>query len=327
MMHSILGRSVVFLWVLSAMNCAVAQNPAPVSEIRDVEAMLYLIDIEEINSVSQSFIANFYVEYSWMDPGLAHDGTDSISRDLSQIWHPQVQFLNQQRLVKTFPETAEIRPDGTAIYKQRVWGSFSQPLELRKFPFDSQHLKLILVDAGFGSVDVRFQVAPESGVADNLIIPDWKIRDWSIEFGNEGLERGGLVLSLELERISSYFILKVILPLMLIVAMSYLVFWIDPSLAATQISVSVTAMLTLIAYRFAIGGMVPRLAFLTSLDYFVLGSTLLVFFSLVEVVYTARLSQVGELDKARAVDLVARWVAPLLYLLVVLEAFTFRFGF
>ena len=60
----------------------------------------------------------------------------------------------------------------------------------------------------------------------------------------------GMVFSLDVKRDTSYFKYKVIFPLVLIVMMSWMVFWIDPSLVATQISVSVTAMLTMIAYRF-----------------------------------------------------------------------------
>ena len=52
---------------------------------------------------------------------------------------------------------------------------------------------------------------------------------------------------------------RIILPLLLIVAMSWLVFWIDPELAGPQISIAVTSMLTLIAYRFMVGGMLPKI--------------------------------------------------------------------
>ena len=109
--------------------------------------------------------------------------------------------------------------------------------------------------------------------------------------------------------------------------MSWLVFWIDPSLAASQISVSVTAMLTMIAYRFALAGMIPRLATLTSLDYFVLVSTLMVFLAMLEVVYTAHLSTNGQLVKARKIDLHARWIAPLIYFAMAAETLYFKILF
>ena len=100
-----------------------AQEPAP--EVRDVEVKVHLIDIDSIDSVNQSFIANLVLVYRWHDPGLRHAGADSINKDLKEIWHPRIQILNQQQLVKTFPQSAEVRPDGEVIYRQRVWGSFS----------------------------------------------------------------------------------------------------------------------------------------------------------------------------------------------------------
>jgi hypothetical protein len=290
---------------------------------RDVEVGIFLIDIEEVNSVPQSFIANMYVDLRWHDPGLVHDGPDSISRDREEVWHPRLQILNQQRLVKTFPETVEIKPDGQVIYRQRVWGGFSQPLKLEDFPFDSQRLEIILVEVGFGFADTRYKVLPDSGVSNSLSIPDWEVLGW--DFApvtmqiNKSAEEEVMVFSLDVKRHISFFILKVIFPLMLIVAMSWLVFWIDPSLAASQISVGVTAMLTMIAYRFAIGGMIPRLPFMTHMDHFVMASTVVVFLCLIEVVVTAHLANQGQLDKARRIDFHARWIAPLVYTLVVLE--------
>jgi len=317
---------VCFLFFLGLAGGLQAQES--VVGTRDVEVGIFLIDVEEVNSVSQSVIANLYVDLRWQDSSLAHDGPDSISRSMDEIWHPRLQILNQQRLVKTFPETAEILPDGQVIYRQRVWGGFSQPLDLADFPFDSQRLEITLIEVGFGSTDIRYKVFPGSGVSSTLLMPDWAVLGWDIAPVtlqlNKSSQGEAMVFSLDVKRHFSFFILKVIFPLMLIVAMSWLVFWIDPSLAAPQISVGVTAMLTMIAYRFAIGGMVPRLPFMTHMDYFVMASTVVVFLCLIEVVFTAHLANQGRLDQARKVDFHARWIAPLVYILVVLETLYFQ---
>jgi len=322
-------RLLLTVMLLSGWAVGVQAEEQP---IIDVDVLIYVIDIDEVNSVAQSFRATVYAEFRWMDPELAHPGPDSISKNLEEIWYPRTQILNQQRLVDTFPRTAEIQPNGEVVFRQRVWGDFSESLELREFPFDTQQLKISLVNVKFGARQVRYHIDPQSGVAETLRIPDWQVRSWGVSpqllpIGHNHTERPAVVVSLEVERYASYFILKVILPLILIVAMSWMVFWIDPSMAAPQISVAVTAMLTLIAYRFAIGGMVPRLGFLTSLDYFVMGSTILVFVGLMEVIYTARLFQSGQADKARAVDQKARWIIPLIYFFIVLETLYLRWGF
>jgi len=84
-------------------------------------------------------------------------------------------------------------------------------------------------------------------------------------------------------------------------------------------------MLTMIAYRFALAGMLPRLPFLTTMDFFVIASTIMVFLSMVEVIYTAYLSTNNHLGKARMIDRKARWVAPLIYLVLTAETLFIRF--
>lgn len=319
--------SVLFLTALASMGNLHAQEP--VEHARDVEVRIFLIDVENVDTVSQSFTANLTMVMRWQDQELVHEGPASISLPLDEIWYPRLQILNQQKLVSTLPRQAEVYPDGRVVQRQRFWGSFSQPLDLHAFPFDSQNLKVTIANVAFAGKPVNLIPSQGSSVSESLTIPDWKVTGWDVtatEFALEGEPTSieGMVFSLHVDRDRAFFKYKVIFPLILIVMMSWLVFWIDPSLAASQISVSVTAMLTMIAYRFALAGMMPRLAFLTSLDYFVLVSTLVVFLAMIEVVYTAHLSASGRLDQARKVDRHARWIAPLIYFSVAAETLFLR---
>lgn len=299
---------------------------------KDVEVRIFLIDVERVDTVTQSFTANLTLVLRWHDPGLAHEGPSSISRSLDDIWFPRIQILNQQKLTLTMPRSAEVFPDGSVVQRQRYWGSFSQPMDLRLFPFDSQRLIVTIANVGFGGEKVNLIPSPTSGISSELTMPDWSVIGWdfvasdfSIEDESSSID--GMTFSLDVKRDTGYFKYKVIFPLILIVMMSWLVFWIDPSLAASQISVSVTAMLTMIAYRFALAGMLPRLAILTSLDHFVLASTLMVWLAMIEVVYTAHLSTNGQLEKARRVDRHARWVAPVIYFSMAAETLYFKILF
>jgi len=126
----------------------------------------------------------------------------------------------------------------------------------------------------------------------------------------------GYTIEFDAARKPNHYVLKVLLPLVLIVMMSWLVFWIDPTLSSAQISVAVTSMLTLIAYRFAIGADVPKLPYLTLLDAFTLLSSILVFLSLIEVMVTTALALNNRVEAARALDRHSRWVFPLVFLVV-----------
>jgi hypothetical protein len=136
----------------------------------------------------------------------------------------------------------------------------------------------------------------------------------------------GFALSLEAKRKVGYFIIKVIIPLMFIVAMSWVVFWIDPRESGTQISVAITTMLTLIAYRFAVGTSLPKVSYLTRLDYFILAATVLIFASLIEVVTTSFYAKGNNLARAQAIDHWSRWLFPAVFVLVVLGTLVFRVG-
>ena len=308
------------LFIPACMGSLDAQEPA--RQARNIEVRVFLIDIEGVDTVAQSFTANLTIVARWRDSSLAHDGPDSISVPLNEVWFPIIQILNQQKLVSTLPRSVEIHPDGEVVHRQRFWGSFSQPLDLHSFPFDTQRLNVRLANVDFGADVINLIPAPDSGISKKLTMPDWEVTGWDFvatdfPFDDESSRIEGMVFSLEVKRDSNFFIYKVLLPLVLIVMMSWLVFWIDPSLVASQISVSVTAMLTIIAYRFALAGIMPRLGFLTGLDYFVLVSTLVVFLSMIEVIYTAYLSTNDQLDKARKMDRIARWIAPPVYFALV----------
>jgi hypothetical protein len=72
-------------------------------------------------------------------------------------------------------------------------------------------------------------------------------------------------------------------------------------------------MLTLIAYRFAIGATLPQISYLTRLDLFIAFSTLLIYASLITVVVTAALSNKGKPEAASNIDRVSRWGFPLFF--------------
>src|SRR5205814_6558167 len=107
----------------------------------------------------------------------------------------------------------------------------------------------------------------------------------------------------------------VILPLILIVMMSYAVFCLKKKTSNSQISIAVTSMLTLIAYRFAVDSQLPRLPYMTRLDALFLTSTLLVFFSLVEVLATTILDNNRQTERAKKLDRYCRVIFPAVFLL------------
>jgi hypothetical protein len=296
-------------------------RPGEGSEPTQVEIAVGLLDIDDINGPAQSYTANVYVMLRWHDERLVHDGEGSVVKPVDEVWNPRLLILNQQKVWKSLPEVVEIAPDGTVAYHQRVWGQFSEPLTLHEFPFDKQSFHMTFVAATYRSSEVAFVDHGESRslIMDTFSLPDWDILSWKAGPHSRVLSGGIRELSMFefsflARRHWGYYVLKVIVPLFLIVAMSWIVFWIDPGQSASQISVATTSMLTLIAYRFATDALVPKVSYLTRMDVFILGSTLLVFMALVQAVWTSGVAKAGRAERALAIDRVCRFVFPGLFL-------------
>jgi hypothetical protein len=295
-------------------------RPNPAVGPTKVFVQIWFADVDNIDSAKQNYTANVYIRLRWTDPRLARREKGPKPYDLKDIWHPPVIIANEIGLVRrTLPETAVVTPEGTVICRQRYVGVFSQPLQLKEFPFDSHVFRLHLVLPGYSPQEVEFAAdetlpnrggprsADGAGIADEISLPDWDIqwcRTMPLPYVTTagGMVAAGYAMDFKARRDWGYFVWKIVGPLTLIVLMSWLVFWIDPTHAGTQIGVGTMAMLTLIAYRFAIDQSVPKVDYLTRLDYFVIGATLLVFLALCQVVVTASLAQKDRLALARRMD-------------------------
>ncbi len=82
-------------------------------------------------------------------------------------------------------------------------------------------------------------------------------------------------------------------------------------------------MLTLIAFQFAMGNMLPRLSYFTIMDRFVTGSTILVFLALIESLTTNYLVTINRENLALKMDRYCCWIFPTIFLVFVLVVFKY----
>ena len=261
-----------------------------------------------------------YFEARWHDPRLVRSyGDDVIDRSLEEIWHPRLQILNEQRVWSSFPDVIETTKDGTATLRGRVWGSFSQPLKLREFPFDTQVLVLAFVAAGYAPKDVALVPSQLTHVAADLSIPDWRVTgsqivsDYDVAPTTGGTD-AAIAMLLEVERLTWHYWVTIIIPLIIIVVMSFCVFWLDTGNTSTRISIAVISILTIVAYRFTVDVSLPTIAYMTKLDIILLTSTIIVFLSLIVAVITDALGRREKHEVAKRIDRVCRWGLPVVFL-------------
>ena len=187
------------------------------------------------------------------------------------------------------------------------------------FPFDRQVFR-IEITCGKTPAEVLFRNAGDlTGQRAELTLTDWAVGqgravDAPYEFAPTGDSFSGIAYEMPAKRLLAFYLWKGILPMSLVVIMSFAVFWIDPKQVGPRMSVAVTSMLTLIAYRFLLGAFLPRLSYLTRMDWYTLNCTALVFFSLVTVVASAYLRRTEREPRADRVDRMARGLFPTAFL-------------
>src|SRR6267378_2021482 len=310
-------------------------RPAADSGPTQISVGIWVADISNIDSAQQTFTAELAVVLRWKDSRLAHTGKGIVRYPLEQIWHPRVGIVNETNSVsRKMPDSVEVDPDGTVTSRQRYAGAFTQPLRLQSFPFDRQTFRVQLVAVRYQSNEVMFVpdqvwirdgLKEAGGISPSVTLPDWTIEKWELKPLVYALaphhQYSSYAFEFTASRNVQYYLLKVILPLVLIVMMSWAVFWIDPVTSNSQISVAVTSMLTLIAYRFAVDSQLPRLPYMSRLDALFLTSTLLVFFSLIEVLVTTILDSNQQTERAKKIDRYCRAIFPVIFALASVAIF------
>ena len=283
---------------------------------------LRLVDLMGIDDISQTMTGDYAVLLSWLDPRLAELAGCEVP--LTDVWDPGIVFINSGRTFTSLPKEADIGPGGRVTYIQRYYGALATYHNLHDFPFDRQTFRIWMMPLEYGEDEVQLVVNEKvTGRRDRLNISDWTIGEVEGVAEREFVEafqrhHSRYDFEIEAKRITAYYVWKVILPLSLIVAMSWAVFWINPGQFGPQIGLSATSMLTLIAFLFATTNMLPALGYFTILDLFIGWSTILVFLAMLESLTTSYLVSIEKTTLALSMDRVCRYAFPLAFVAVVL---------
>ena len=296
----------------------------------DVTVGIVIVDLFEVKDSDQTFRADFVSTARWRDPRLSARARGRSLADcrpgLNDIWHPDLRLLNLRAQFRAVGESVRIGDDGAVRYEARVLGQFSSRLRMREFPFDVQQLRIRIASFNYGPKVVRLvaeqptiQREREFSAAGWSTLNDYT--DANVEplrIGLEEFSRADHVIVIE--RQPAYYLWNFILPLVFIVLMAWTVFWLDPQSWGAQIGIATASAFTLVAFLVALRSSLPALPYLTRLDELVLGSTMLVFFALAEVIVTSRLAQTDRGALASRLDAYGRWLYIALFAGVIFAA-------
>ena len=264
---------------------------------------LIVEDIDRVDGKRLEFDSLYTLYVYWKDPRVAdvlkkfdaYEDTNvpawlcdyearTVWGESRKLFDPVVEFYNR----KSNPDFAQGRADwveifsnGTVQMRVRDTATFKAKFDFKKFPFDEQIFSFLIYPE-FPASKMIFVAEPVMEEykknlyvvegEDGINIPEWKVTtvDYYIDRYKEGdYEYQGFIVEIGAERVTNYYIFKIIIPILLILSISWSVFWIDRAQIEAKANITIVALLSLIAYNLIMDDVIPKLDYLTFMDAFI----------------------------------------------------------
>jgi hypothetical protein len=309
------------------------QKPVGSPVLRESDLVTVGLAVDQIVGVdqrSENFSVVGTLKLSWHDPkfGFSPDQCgctvksfeDASIRAVAEEINlplPSFSFYNQQGRRWSQNQVIFVTPDGRASYFERFTVTLQAPdFDFLAYPFDRQKFS-IKVDLAvptnvfiFNEIETFQQV-----VGDQLGEEEWVVTSYSQEITEVSFERGStnsrFTTTLLVKRNLEYYVLRIFVPLFLIIAVSWVIFFLKDY--GRQLEVASGNLLVFVAFNFTISGDLPRLGYLTVLDRFMIVSFCLTAIVVLISVCQKRLWAVGKQAVAAQIDTWVLVIYPLVY--------------
>ena len=254
------------------------------SEAVEVQLGLGVKTIESFNQMEETISLNVWQRMNWNDEKLVWSDTMSnltfISLDPQDIWTPDLELLN----AATRPEIYTLKgglylySDGSVIYSKPTILDFSCPLELSRFPFDTQtctmNISSWVYTDGFLNLIPNTDVSKQIDVLDTFGHSEWEVKGYNVITTKERRECCGdkefdvLSYSFILQRFKHYYMISMGMTITLVIV-SFIIMFMPPD-NVSRTGTLVFIPLTILALQLTLSGKIPVVGYYTLMDYFFL---------------------------------------------------------
>jgi hypothetical protein len=327
--------------VLSIVGRAAGQialmGPPPTDGPVPVQVGFNLLDIVEVDDSRKTIEFEAIITLLWQDERLQFDPIEAGTEELvyqgdyqfSEIgtgWWPQLFLRNESGGYERQGVLLRVRPDGQVRYEEEVRAIAEVELKLRRIPFDEQEFTFYFEPLGFDASEVLLEPAPDwtSTRSDNVSVRQWSFGPiTSVALEDAVLMQSGRVVvttvvgfTIPASRRPGFLLRVIVIPLLILVALSWSVFWMASSQLSDRMAISFLGILTVVAFQIVVSEMLPRIPNFTILSSFLLISYLFLVASVIVNLRVGALDQAGRVDAGNRLDRRCRWMFPLAFVIV-----------
>jgi hypothetical protein len=216
--------------------------------------------------------------------------------------------------------------DDFCYHAVRIQDDFETPFVLHRFPFDKQRLRLLLEDFKYRPDVYTYDAELWPMTISNETYRDlnaWRVeryptftqRDSTGRFFPGDQPARLLLVEIPVQRVWEFYMSRYFFPLLLIVALSYSLFYVQPDDLASSSGIGITAVLAIIAFQLAQAESMPHVAYMTLADKVYVICYLFTSVALALTIHGTYISRHGGAERADALQRRYRIAFPLLFVL------------
>lgn len=234
-----------------------------------VRTGIYLANLYGLNMEEHSFYADFYIWFKWR----------------GEIDPTNIEFVNaiekwsMNNATFDGDSTPVVLQDGTKYKIFRIEARFFHPFSLNRFPLDEHQLDIQIENPEYPIEELIYVPDTNSAmIRGTLNLVGWenegckletKLHDYGTNFGNpeENAQRySNLTFSITLARPVSYFLLKMLLPLFVVMLCSIGALLLHPEHMDTRSSLPIGGLLTAVFLQQSYSGALPDVGYMVLMD-------------------------------------------------------------
>ena len=288
--------------------------------------------VRDLNTVDQTFYADFFVWFKY------HGDDNAADVVFTNISDPQLLTVDELRSTEV---------DGMKYKVYRVTGYFTARLDFHSFPFDSQNLlvhyqsRTIPSDQLVYAIDSDFtqiSIPDRLSVGGNATEPFDQINNWKaddlqasagsvgtssnlgnpeVKVASQGIEFSQVSVDISIGRNVDQFLLKNLLPLILLLAITYISLFFSHDQTTERVSFGITGVLTGAVLLSTVVSVLPDVGYTVAIEWAFYGFILLSALCILVALIGGRLNEAKQISEMRTLNLAARIGYPILVGLVV----------
>jgi len=242
--------------------------------------------------------------------------------ELATGWYPQVVLVNEAGGFDMGGVILRVAPDGSSTLIQTLDATAEVEFNMSRYPFDKHRLKAVFAVLGYDKNEVLMEVQKDGPgpSAGETRVPHWivtgvgeSVRERPASYAGQLGISSTFVVSVDAMRMPFFVMRLVVFPLVVIVLLSFTVFWMDRSSLGDRINVSFIGILTGVAYILVTSDQLPHISYVTLMHGFLNASFLTMCATVVVNLVVGGFDKQGKYELGDRVDRACRWVFPLVY--------------